>query len=323
MLDRKNPPVFQTIEELHLPALSTQYLSNSSPVYSVHSDSLKVFRLDIVIRSGYLFSKHITDASLAASILGTASSRFNSEQITKTLELMGCSAEYICGLEFFTLRLYGLSSSFKDAVPYFFEIITDFVAKEEELTLVKSRLIQQIKINQNKADLICNDTFRNRYFEAGEKIGHIITETDVLKTELKACADFINEKVQHSQFSIYLAGFLPTKYYEILDQSFGKKTITENKTSLSINTFSQPFSEKIVKEEFVQASIKLGTIGLHKSHKDASAYMVTNVLFGGYFGSRLMKNIREEKGLTYGIHSANIPYLYHNIWTISSSVIWF
>ena len=54
--------------------------------------------------------------------------------------------------------------------------------------------------------------------------------------------------------------------------------------------------------------IRLAAPFPEKTHPDFTPMIVLNTLFGGYFGSRLMSNIREEKGYTYGIHS----YLYNN-----------
>lgn len=56
------------------------------------------------------------------------------------------------------------------------------------------------------------------------------------------------------------------------------------------------------------------------SKKDPDFFKISlvNLILGGYFGSRLMKNIREEKGLTYGIHSSITPFKTYSIFKISS-----
>jgi predicted Zn-dependent peptidase len=61
-------------------------------------------------------------------------------------------------------------------------------------------------------------------------------------------------------------------------------------------------------ENSVQGAIRMATPFPEKTHPDFTPMIVLNTLLGGYFGSRLMSNIREEKGYTYGIHS----YLYNN-----------
>ncbi|HBC78429.1 MAG TPA: hypothetical protein DCZ51_07355 [Bacteroidales bacterium] len=58
------------------------------------------------------------------------------------------------------------------------------------------------------------------------------------------------------------------------------------------------------KKGAVQTAIRIGSSSINKRHPDYPGMKFLNVMLGGYFGSRLMKNIREEKGLTYGIHSS-------------------
>jgi predicted Zn-dependent peptidase len=60
----------------------------------------------------------------------------------------------------------------------------------------------------------------------------------------------------------------------------------------------------IEKEDSVQSSIRIGRRLFNRHHPDYFKTLVANEILGGYFGSRLMKNIREEKGLTYGISSS-------------------
>lgn len=59
---------------------------------------------------------------------------------------------------------------------------------------------------------------------------------------------------------------------------------------------------------------------INRKHPDFYKFMVTNTILGGYFGSRLMKNIREEKGLTYGISSVLTPMGADGIWYIGADV---
>jgi predicted Zn-dependent peptidase len=67
---------------------------------------------------------------------------------------------------------------------------------------------------------------------------------------------------------------------------------------------TNPFRQIVEKDGSVQASIRMGKTSVARSHADYSAVLFLNHILGGYFGSRLMKNIREEKGLSYGISSS-------------------
>jgi predicted Zn-dependent peptidase len=59
----------------------------------------------------------------------------------------------------------------------------------------------------------------------------------------------------------------------------------------------------------------LGTQIINRSHPDYQKFLVTNEILGGFFGSRLMKNIREDKGFTYGI-GASVNVFEHEAYMV-------
>ena len=68
----------------------------------------------------------------------------------------------------------------------------------------------------------------------------------------------------------------------------------------------------------MQNAVRLGTLTVGPNHPDYLNLRVLVTLFGGYFGSRLMSNIREDKGYTYGISASLIPYPDSTIFMIAS-----
>jgi len=70
----------------------------------------------------------------------------------------------------------------------------------------------------------------------------------------------------------------------------------------------------------LQSAIRIGAPSINKRHEDYQGLKVLNVILGGYFGSRLMKNIREEKGYTYGINSSVVSLNLTGLISISTEV---
>lgn len=70
----------------------------------------------------------------------------------------------------------------------------------------------------------------------------------------------------------------------------------------------------------MQSSVRIGTISIPKTHPDFAELNVLNTAFGGYFGSRLMTNIREDKGYTYGIYSSITHYVHSSYFSIETEV---
>src|SRR5690606_10892347 len=76
----------------------------------------------------------------------------------------------------------------------------------------------------------------------------------------------------------------------------------------------------VEKPEALQSAIRLGTTSIRRAHEDFPALQFVNTLFGGFFGSRLMRNIREEKGYTYSIGSYVGNLKYTGFFTIATEV---
>jgi zinc protease len=68
----------------------------------------------------------------------------------------------------------------------------------------------------------------------------------------------------------------------------------------------------------VQGSIRLARPFPNRHHPDFMKVSVLNTIFGGFFGSRLMTNIREDKGYTYGIHSYLQNNIHDSAWMVST-----
>ncbi len=104
---------------------------------------------------------------------------------------------------------------------------------------------------------------------------------------------------------IVAAGRFEVKEFNLLNQFFGNQW--NNKSTSVINSFS--YSATVGKEIIiekptaVQSAIRMGNLSINRKHEDFAKLQILNCLFGGYFSSRLMLNIREDKGYTYGIGS--------------------
>jgi predicted Zn-dependent peptidase len=78
--------------------------------------------------------------------------------------------------------------------------------------------------------------------------------------------------------------------------------------------------EIIPRKEVFQSAIRVGKELFNRHHTDYAGMQVLNTVLGGYFGSRLMKNIREDKGYTYGIGSMIISLHHSGYFVIASEV---
>jgi predicted Zn-dependent peptidase len=133
--------------------------------------------------------------------------------------------------------------------------------------------------------------------------------------------EFYNQYYRHGRCIIFAAGVLPPDFEAQLNQWFGSLPL--NQQSLPVITHPVvPAAEKkyrlVNDPNGVQGAIRMARSFPNRHHPDFPKVQLLNALFGGFFGSRLMSNIREDKGYTYGIHSYIQNHIGDSAWMIST-----
>jgi zinc protease len=320
MIDRNIPPAYITIKKVGLAPIQKSTLKSGLPLYYLNNSQLKVFRLELVFKAGSVFGKNTTDAYFTSILLNSGTDTLSSTAIIEKFESLGASFECSQGFENFTIRLMGLSEFFTASVDLLKEVMYAAIFPETELELAKNRQIQSYRIGLEKSDVVCNQVFRKNMFGTETAYGHTIDEDKIKNVNQIQLQDFYKNNIQRAGFASYLTGNVNEKqrtyFAQVFDNSF-EMLHTERLTPSEVLPL---FNEKIEKEKAVQCSIKMGKRTIGRKDPEYAKFLVSNVLFGGFFGSRLMKNIREEKGLTYGISSSAAPVGPNWVWSINSAV---
>ena len=118
---------------------------------------------------------------------------------------------------------------------------------------------------------------------------------------------------------MFIAGKLPANLEQLLNQNFGDlpNNATEVIETPVIHTAEKKY--RITNDPAgVQGSIRIARPFPNRHHPDFLKVQMLNAVFGGFFGSRLMSNIREDKGYTYGIHSYLQNHVQHSAWMVST-----
>jgi predicted Zn-dependent peptidase len=189
-------------------------------------------------------------------------------------------------------------------------LVTSSIFPEDEWLLQKEIFNQSLKINNEKTSFVASKLIRQHLFGVTHPYGMSMEESDVNKLERKDLDEFF-----HHHFSLakaFIVGSIDEDIVKLLvSELAGIPAASERREIPTYAISENESSEYVEKVGSVQSSLRLGKRIINRTHQDYPALVLLNHVFGGYFGSRLMKNIREEKGLTYGIHSS-LNNLKHN-----------
>ncbi len=298
---RTSPPPYTTDFRISLEPLQTDYLPNRISV--LRSDILEVFRLEFIFPFGLLHAPNIETGHFLPRLMALGTDRRTAYEIAEAFERLGGFLDISMGLRRTTVTLHGLSRYFKDYLPLLGDVIFQTSFPEDEIDIQRAQASQNYQVESLKPAFRANTSFKEVIYGKDNLPGQTPDPDAIARLNRDSLKKFHAATFAHSPFDIYLCGHFTDPDLSAL-QSFSKPF---GRGDIPARSFPEkrPVQHITVEmENSIQSSLIIGKRLFNRAHPDFFRFLVTNTLFGGYFGSRLMKNIREEKGLTYGISSS-------------------
>ncbi len=322
MLNRTlTPPIKDAIDyTIKLPSCTKFLLSNGAPVYYINDGAEEVAMIDFVFNAGNVYEGKTTVAAATNYLVKNGTKEKNAFEITEFFEYYGAYLNRHCNNETASITLHCLSRHLKELLPVIRELITQSVFPESELEIFKQNSIQRLSVNLLKCDFVADRLIDEYLYGPEHPYGKVGNAKDIEAVQKDDIKDFFKKYYLKSNCRIFAAGKLPKDFEQLLDGQFGDLLLNEQMiTPVHIR---KPAVEKkrfvSNDENGVQGAIRIARPFPARKHPDFKKVVVLNTLFGGYFGSRLMANIREEKGYTYGIHSFLQNHIADTSWMVST-----
>ncbi|MVM30668.1 insulinase family protein [Spirosoma sp. HMF4905] len=307
-LDRTQSPAFQAIHEIHLPLVQSHRLDNGIPLHLIAVDQQPVLRLECMFDAGTWYEQVPSSAFFAMKMLSEGTTSRSSAQISEYVDRYGAFLELNSGPDRASIVVHCLTKFLPDVLPLLRDILNEPTFPQKELDDLRNITLQNLRVNYEKNAYLAGVLFREKLFGADHPYGRSQRPEAVEQLTREGVVGFYERVIRNRQFQIILAGQATENEILLINRSLGQLPIrTDNLPGFAGNL---PVDNELPllaeKPDSVQSSIRLGRRLFTRSHPDFFRMLVTNEVLGGYFGSRLMKNIREEKGFTYGI-SSNMP----------------
>src|SRR5690606_29351910 len=218
--------------------------------------------------------------------------------------------------------LYTMHKYADKVLPIMADILRNASLPQKELSTYLRNNKQSLQISLQKNDVLARRYFYDAVFR-GTRYGVLPTEEKYDAVTREQLLNLFQHQIYPSNCTLFIAGRVDKPILDLVSQYFGEDWKNEQK-ELNANalSFDAHTTEVVVveKPEALQSAIRLGTTSIRRAHEDFPALQFVNTLFGGFFGSRLMRNIREEKGYTYSIGSYVGNLKYTGFFTIATEV---
>lgn len=308
ILDRTQAPAFQAIQQIQLPAVQSNSLDNGVPLHVIAVAHQPVLRLECVFNAGTWYEQIPGSAFFTMKMLSEGTQSRSSAQINEYIDRYGAFLELNSGPDRASVVVYCLTKFLPDILPLLREMLTEPSFPQKELDDLRNITLQNLRVNYEKNAYLAGVLFRETLFGPNHPYGRSQRPEAVENITRQGVVDFFEQVVRNQPFQIILAGQVTENEIIAINRELGQLAIRPDALT-AFDKAIQPDERAVVlaeKPDSIQSSIRLGRRLFTRSHPDFFKMLVTNEILGGYFGSRLMKNIREEKGFTYGI-SSNMP----------------
>lgn len=300
-MDRKNAPDIKEINQIHFEKPLVFDVTKNNKLFCLTNVPNETAKFELYFDAGTIHGA-TEISSVVNDMLLSGTKLKSSVQINTEIDSLGGFLEQGVSMENAVLSVYALRENILPLAKIIKDAIENCVFGTKELEQMVKNRKQKLSVNLEKVSVLAQRSFRQRFFNDSEAYNRITNASDLDAITQEQLIDFHQKHYLNGLRNMVLVGnFSQTEIDSFID-IFGvwaNENLLESEQKFeNIKGYSH-----IEKKDALQTAIRIGTHLFNKNHPDYSDFLMLNTIIGDYFGSRLMRNIREDKGYTYGIGS--------------------
>lgn len=320
MLDRTLAPPAYPIEWIQFPSTKTHTTQNGVPIHSISLGEQPVFKFEYTIPAGASEAQKAGVASLTAMLMKRGTAQHTAQELNQKFDFFGAFWDVQSSLDHATFTVYGLTKHFEALMPLVFEIIQQATFPADEFEKEIAIEIQKSKLNWQKTAFSASQIFRSQLFP-NDPYGRVSNAASLQEIMREDLIDFHRTYWLGQQPMIFLSGQISPAAIACVASHVEKSPQGHKVHQERVAILPTPaIITHESREQALQCSIRMGQVSMNRQNPDYFQFSVLNTILGGFFGSRLQKNIREEKGYTYGISSSIVPLKRAGYWAVGTDV---
>ncbi len=321
MPDRSIQPQIKEITHIQIPSFQEYTLDNGIPVYEVNMGTQEIIKLEVIFRAGRPFEHQKLVARATAAMLREGTVRRKAAEIHEMVDFYGGTLSVPVNLDTSNITMYSLTKHFEKLLILLSEILTEPSFPNEELEIYKNNSKQRMQVDLTKNDVVAYRTVTEKIFGKDHPYGYNSSPEIYDKINREELLHHFNRNFHAGNCMLVISGKTNTETIKLLNQYIGKTLVKKEVVKSNvIKKVITPQQLKISAPDTLQSAIRIGCKLFNRKHKDYVNFYVLNTILGGYFGSRLMSKIREEKGYTYNIFSSIDPMMFDGYFYVGTDV---
>lgn len=322
-VNRAIPPEIRPSEPFSLPKPRLSKLSNGIPVFYFDNPNLDLIHILLQVKTGALYQpkKHI--CNFAYSLLRESSPRLSPEEVSENLDYFGTNLTVNVGMDNVQIMISVPKNNLGRILPVISSFLISPTYRENNLSIFQDKEVKNLAYNEQKTDYCAwRIMWREMLGETFPAVSEFATTTSIRSVTTQALQDFHKYSFCAENLTVFVTGNTDVESEKLIEEAW--MPVPHGIPAPELPEIPSPESPGKLfyqpKESCMQSSIVLCSPSMSFNDPERTAFSVLNTLTGGYFSSRLMQNLRERQGLTYGISSSSTFFGRQSVFAISSEV---
>ena len=286
-----------------------------------YNAQLELIHFVVVLHTGILHEtkKHLS--SMCFALMKGAVQGKSAEEVNDFLDYYGVSLEVEQGMTSTEINISVPLRNCGQVLPFIIHLLLYPVFEKDALERQKQLSIKRLEYNQSKGSYRATQLMFKTFFGENSCRGTQLTRHHIEALTTDELADYYHRVLKAQNVSLYVSGRVDDTLQHTIEETFSQ--IPDGSVSLVAAKMLEGSVPSWVYEEkadSMQSSLTLCRRSIPYNHPDRRRLTVLSVLFGGYFGSRLMQNLRETNGYTYGISNGTMYFNDQSVYYIDSEV---
>ncbi|MDY0077898.1 MAG: pitrilysin family protein [Bacteroidales bacterium] len=319
-LDRRKAPSLVKSDSLSLNEPRKLALDNGMPLFVFESPIHPAVRVDIVFDAGSIWQNKKLVADTTIKMLKEGTTSYSAGSIASKTDYYGAFFDLQAARDTAWISLYSLKNHLPKLLPILKSMLTEASFRNRDFKLKNSRQKQAFITNNQKPKQIARMAFNELAFGADTAYGQTAHEVDFDLLNNKDLVEFYQQHFHPKNAYMIISGAVDKNHIQLINNTLGgqwRQGVIE-KSMLPLTHVFEPGYTPILRKNALQSAVMMGKPLMLRQDPDYIPFLLLNTLLGGYFGSRLMTNIREDKGYTYGINSQVMPMRHATTFAIST-----
>lgn len=308
-IDRSISPAVSALKGMPFPRVRRSVLHNGVKLVILNHGQQPVNRVTVVWNVGMADVGSPEALKLLCHTINEGTNDHDGSWIAETLEYYGAWMRMDCGSHSTVLTVHSLNHSASEVLPIFGEMICGATYPDETFCNIREKIAASLKLEMQKVAAKAVVLGKKMLYGCGNPMARTPLPEVMAEIRRSDVIDLHNNLILGLRPTVYIAGAVTPALETLAAGVFGNVSFCQTGVAPESKIVPQRIvscseTEWVADESSMQTAVRVIIPTVDRLHPDYEQLRFTVFALGGYFGSRLMSNIREDKGYTYGINAS-------------------